>query len=69
MGPTFNHSWMWPAVYLPLPPNLVTSIGHPWIFLSEIPAACKVLNEMRFTEAPVSTKALLMGIWFMDAAK
>ena len=67
--PTFNHSWMWPTVYSPLLPNPVTSIGHPWIFLSEIPAACKMLNGMRFIETPVSTKALLIGIWFMDAAK
>ena len=69
MGPTFSHSWTWPTVYSPLPPNPVTSIRHPWIFLSEIPTACKVLNRMRFTKASVSTKALFMGIWFMEAAK
>ena len=45
-------------MYSPLLPNPVTSIGHPWIFLSEISAACKVLNGMRFTKALVSTKAL-----------
>ena len=69
MGLTFSHNWMWLAVYSPLPPNLVTSIGHPWIFLSKILAACRVLNGMRFTEAPVSTKVFFMGIWFMEAAK
>ena len=50
------------GLWYPLPPNLVTSIGNPYIFLSEIPTACNVLSGIRFMEAPVSTKALLMGI-------
>ena len=69
IGPTFNYNWMWPALYSLLPPNPITSIRHPYIFLFEILATCNVPNEMRFTEAPVSTKALLMGIWFMKAAR
>ena len=69
IGPIFNHNWIWFAVYSPLPPNPIASIGHPCIFLFEIPTACNVPNRMRFTEVPISTKALLMGIWFMDAAR
>ena len=68
IGPTFNHNWMWPAVYSLLPPNPITSIGHPCIFLSEIPAACNMSSGMRFMEVTVSTKALLMGIWFMEGS-
>ena len=68
IGPTFNHNWMWPAVYSLLHPNPITSIGHPCIFLSEIPVACNMSSGMRFTEVTVSTKALLMGIWFMEGS-
>ena len=69
IGPTFNHNCIWPAVYSLLPLNPVTSIGHPWILLFGIPVACSILSGMRFIEALVSTTALLMEIWFMEATK
>lgn len=69
MGPTLNHSYMYLAVYLPLPSSPVTLMGKPKILLSNISATSRVLRGMTFTEALVSTNARLMGIWFMDATK
>ena len=48
---TFDHNWIWPMVYSPFPPNLVTFIGHPCIFPNEILAACSMSSGMRFTKA------------------
>lgn len=64
--PTFCQSCMYPAMYSPFPPNPITSIGYPWILFSNIPVACNVLSGIRFTKAPVSTRALL---WEYDLWK
>ena len=56
-------------MYLPFPLNPVTFMGYPWILFSNIPIAYSVLSGIRFIEVPVSTRDLLTGIWFMEAAK
>ena len=52
---------MCPTIYSPLPPNPVTSMGHPCIFLSEIPADGLLLSLLGFPSPNYHT--LYFGVY------